>query len=113
MNASHLADRHHVPMFQNPVLNAPREHLTASEIVILRKLDRAGVALKVWADRRHWMIEGTRYADKALRRFVILGLALEGFEQGRITLRLNYTGRTVVELLRTRAVPGAVNTSDD
>lgn len=103
-----------VPMFQNPVLNDPRACLSAAMIRNLRLLDQHGPAVKAgsFLGKRHWLLAGDRYSEKTFRPFVTLGLAIELSEGGRTRLQINYTGRTVVELLRTRPVPGAIATDD-
>lgn len=103
-------------MAENPVLLDPRRHLQPAEITRLRQLDRAGVAIRTGSfvsnRGRGWLCDGVRCSDKAFRRFITLGLALEVHEDGQTRLRLTYTGRLVVERLRTRRVPGATPTDD-
>lgn len=101
------------PMHENPVLLDPMGQLTGPERTMLRRLDHAGVALKVWRHRKHWLIEGERYTDQALRRFIQLGLARETVTGATIACRLTYTGRLVAEAIRRRPIAGAVPTGDD
>lgn len=105
-----IVDRHARPMSENIVLLDPRAHLTSSEIVHLRRLDEAGAAVK---HGKFYVCLGTRYKARTFDRFVILGLAVKSVQGSTLIVRLNYTGRLVVERLRTRPIDGAVSTIDD
>lgn len=87
-----------LPVFRDQILNDPRQHLTASEITHLRRLDVAGVAVKA---RGGWVCRGTWYKDATFRRFIALNLAAETYFDGH-KVRLNVRGRTVIALLAER-----------
>jgi hypothetical protein len=82
-------------------LNAPREVLTSSQITLLRKLDRAGCAMKA---RGGWMCAGTWYRDSSFRPLLVLNLADETYFNGH-KLRLNVRGRQVVATLAEKRPP--------
>lgn len=69
----------------------PMHQLTAGERTLLRKLGRAGPAISA-GFRKGWMLDGTRYTDKALGRFLDLKLAKFWRDRDGVKLGLNDMG---------------------
>jgi hypothetical protein len=104
-----------VQMADNPALLDPYTALTPSERTLLRKLDNLGPALS--AGYGHgWMLGGTRYTAKAMKRFLDKQLAIFWKDpvDGHVKLQLNYAGRLVAERIAFRHTkPGLDDLPDD
>lgn len=74
----------------------PRKSLTASQIDVLRQLDRFGRAYKA---RNGWKLGGDFRKTATTRPLIAQGLAREDFKDGKHVLVLTYAGRTAVAML--------------
>ncbi len=78
---------------QSPIVAAPRKTLTASQLDVLREIDRLGRAYKA---RNGWMLGGRFRKAATCAALVRLGLAREEFRNGKHLLVLTYAGRAAV-----------------
>lgn len=74
----------------------PRKSLTASQVSVLRELDRCGRAFKA---RNGWKLGGMFRKTATIRPLVSNGLAREDFVGGKHALVLTYAGRCAVAML--------------
>lgn len=74
----------------------PRKSLTASQVSVLRELDRCGRAFKA---RNGWKLGGMFRRTATIRPLVSQGLAREDFKDAKHVLVLTYAGRCAVAML--------------
>lgn len=92
------------PDWVQAIVADPQHQLTASERTLLRKLGRCGPAISA-GFRKGWVLDGTRYTDKALQRFLDLRLARFWKDAGGVKLGLNDTGALVAWKLLPQSEP--------
>lgn len=81
---------------QAPIVADPRKSLTASQISVLRELDRCGRAFKA---PNGWKLGGDFRKAATIRPLVSQGLAREDYRHGKHMLVLTYVGRSAVAML--------------